>query len=66
MDKRLEEDKKFRVKVGVAECTVTCASEREAVEETRSQFRRQMPHMGTAIQGIRDREFQVDRVMDRN
>ncbi|MCX7428593.1 MAG: hypothetical protein NTW96_23575 [Planctomycetia bacterium] len=62
MDNRLEKEKTFRVTVGVAECTVTCGSERGAVEETRSQFRQQMPHMGTAIQGISDREFQVDRV----
>ena len=65
MDQRREMKATFRVKVGVAECMVTCGSEREAVDEIRSQFRRQMPHMGTAIQGISDREFQVDRVEDR-
>jgi len=50
----------FRVKVGLAECTVTCESEQEAVCKARAELRNQMPHMITVIQGIQDKEFRVD------
>jgi hypothetical protein len=54
--------RKFRVKVGLAECTVTCESEQEAVRKARAELRNQMPHMSTVIQGIRDKEFRVDAI----
>ncbi|MBN1910478.1 MAG: hypothetical protein JW818_12110 [Pirellulales bacterium] len=52
----------YRVKVGLAECTVACGSPAEAVQYAREELRRQMPHMGTIIQGINDKEFRVDQV----
>jgi len=55
-------ERTYHVKVGLAECTVTCQSEQEAVAKARDELRRQMPHMGTIIQGINAREFRVDQV----
>ncbi|MBN2023381.1 MAG: hypothetical protein JW809_11385 [Pirellulales bacterium] len=55
-------EKTYHVTVGVAECTVTCQTERDAVEKARAELRRQLPHMGTIIQGINVREFRVDLV----
>ncbi|MBN2291024.1 MAG: hypothetical protein JXM70_01285 [Pirellulales bacterium] len=52
----------YHVKVGLAECTVSCDSEHEAVKLAKDELRQQMPHMGTIIQGIRDKEFRVDQV----
>ncbi len=52
----------YHVKVGLAECTVSCGSKCEAVKLAKEELREQMPHMGTIIHGIRDKEFRVDRV----
>lgn len=52
----------YLVKVGLAECTVSCGSEREAVKLAKEELHVQMPQMGTIIHGIRDKEFRVDRV----
>ncbi|MEA1950856.1 MAG: hypothetical protein U9N87_05695 [Planctomycetota bacterium] len=52
----------YHVKVGLAECTVSCGTEYEAVKMAKDELRQQMPHMGTIIQGIRDKEFRVDQV----
>lgn len=52
----------YNVKVGLAECTVSCCSEREAVKLAKDELRQQMPHMGTIIQGIRETEFHVDQI----
>jgi hypothetical protein len=57
-----EEKKTFRVRVGAAQGIVTCESERAAVEEIREQFRQQMPHLGTVIQGLSFSEFQVEQI----
>jgi hypothetical protein len=53
---------KFRVKVGLAECTVTCEDKEAAVQMARRQLCDEMPHMVTVIRGIRDKEFRVDQV----
>lgn len=52
----------YHVTVGLAECTVSCGSENEAVKLAKHELCQQMPHMGTIIQGIRDKEFRVDQV----
>ncbi len=52
----------YHVKVGLAECTVSCDSEQEAVKLAKGELCQQMPHMGTIIEGIRDKEFRVDQV----
>jgi hypothetical protein len=52
----------YHVRVGLAECTVSCGSKNEAVKMAREELRQQMPHMGTIIQGIRENEFRVDQV----
>lgn len=52
----------YHVKVGLAECTVLCGSKNEAVKLAKDELRQQMPHMGTIIQGIREKEFRVDQV----
>lgn len=54
--------RKFRVQVGLAECTVTCEDRKEAVQAARDHLCREMPHMVSAINGIRDKEFRVDQV----
>ncbi len=54
--------KKYAVKVGLAECTVSCDSEQEAVRLARAELGRQMPQMWDVIQGIKDKEFRVDAV----
>ncbi len=54
--------KRFRVKVGLAKCTVTCDSPTEAIRMARAELRREMPQMWEAIDGIADKEFRVDQV----
>ncbi len=55
-------EKRFHVKVGLAECTVTCVSETEAVRMARAELRREHPQMWEVINGISDKEFRVDHV----
>ena len=52
----------YHVQVGLAECTVSCGSENEAVKLAKDELCQQMPHMGTIIRGIRDKEFRIDQV----
>lgn len=52
--------KRFHVKVGLAECTVRCQSKSDAVRLARTQLGEQMPKMWDVIQGIDDKEFRVD------
>ncbi len=52
----------FHVKVGLAQCTVSCQSEGEAVRMARAELGRQMPSMTVILAGIADKEFRVDRV----
>ncbi len=53
---------RYRVQVGLAECTVTCASEQEAVHKARRQLKQEMPHLAQIIRGIQDKDFRVDAV----
>ena len=54
--------KRFQVKVGLAEYTVTCDSKPEAVRIARAELRRELPQMWEVIKGISDKEFRVDQV----
>ncbi len=54
--------KRFHVQVGLAECTVRCQSESEAVRMARTQLGERMPQMWDVIQGIADKEFRVDAI----
>jgi len=54
--------KKYRVQVGLAECTVCGASEDQAIQEARRQLNQEMPKLSEIIRGIKDKEFRVDRV----
>ena len=53
-------NKRFSVRVGLAECTVSCQTEQEAVRMARRQLNDEMPQMRDVISGIRDKEFRVD------
>ncbi len=57
---RVMPNKKFHVRVGIAQCTVSCQSEKEAVGLARKQLNDEMPQMREVINGIRDKEFRVD------
>ena len=52
----------YHVKVGLAECTVSCGTKREAVKLAKNELCQQMPNMGTIIHGIREKEFRVDQI----
>jgi hypothetical protein len=54
--------KRYRVCVGLAECTVSCRSEQEAIEKARRQLNQEMPKLAGVIRGIQDKEFRVDQV----
>jgi hypothetical protein len=54
--------KRFRVKVGLAEYTLTCDSPIDAVRLARSELRRELPLMTEVINGIADKEFRVDQI----
>ena len=54
--------KRFRVKVGLAEYTLTCESPIEAVRIARAELRSELPLMTDVINGIADKEFRVDQV----
>ncbi len=54
--------KRFHVKVGLAECTVRCQNESEAVRLARTQLGERMPRMWDVIHGIDDKEFRVDAI----
>lgn len=53
---------KYRVRVGLAECTVCGTSEDQAIQEARRQLNQEMPNLSEVIRGIKDKEFRVDRV----
>ena len=53
-------EKTFNVKVGLAECVVTCQSERDAVQLARTHFGQKMPQMWDVIQGIAEKDFHID------
>ncbi len=55
-------EKKYRVQVGLAQCTVSCRSATEAVRLARSQLADEMPQMWDVIQGIAEKEFRVDQI----
>ena len=55
-------DRTYHVTVGLAECTVSGQSEKEAVLKAREELNRQMPHMTNIIHGINDNRFRVDQV----
>jgi len=55
-------DKKYHVQVGLAECTVSCKSEKEAVRLARTRLTEKMPQMSEVIDGILDKHFRVDQV----
>ena len=55
-------DRTYRVTVGLAACTVSGQSEKEAVLRAREELNRQMPHLGSIICGIKDNKFRVDQV----
>ena len=51
--------REFNVKVGLAECVVTCQSEKEAVQLARARLGEKMPQMWDIIQGLADKQFHV-------
>ena len=55
-------EKTYHVRVGLAECTVSCTSEEEAVRMAREHLNKEMPQMTHVIRGILDKEFRVDQV----
>jgi hypothetical protein len=52
---------KFHVRVGLAECTVMCRTEQEAVRLARVKIGQEMPKVRTVLHNIHDKEFRVDR-----
>ena len=54
--------KKYRVRVGLAECTVCGTSEDQAIQEARRQLNQEMPRLSGVIRGIKDKESRVDQV----
>ena len=52
--------RRFRVRVGVAECMVLCRDEREAVQLARVKIGRENPQVSAVIFNILDKEFRVD------
>jgi len=54
--------RKFHVRVGLAECTVSCRTQQEAVRLARVRIAEQMPQVRTVLQNILDKEFRVDQV----
>lgn len=54
--------KKFHVRVGLAECTVVCGTEQEAVRLARVKIGQEMPKVRTLLHNIHDKEFRVDQV----
>ena len=52
----------YHVQVGLAECTVSGYSEKEAVKKARKKLNDEMPHMSKIISGIMDKHFRVDRL----
>jgi len=55
-------DHTYEVSVGLAKCTVSGRSEKDAVSRAREELKRQMPHMTSVIYGINDNKFRVDQV----
>lgn len=54
--------KQFHVRVGLAECTVACQTEQEAVRLARVRIAEEYPQVRMLLEGIRDKEFRVDLV----
>ncbi len=52
--------KKYRVRVGLAECTVFCNTEEEAVRLARIKIGQQMPKFRAVLYNIQEKEFRVD------
>jgi hypothetical protein len=52
----------YRVRVGLAECTVLCHTQREAVQLARVKIGQQFPQVRSLMLDILDREFRVDLV----
>ncbi|HYW80232.1 MAG TPA: hypothetical protein VE890_11675 [Thermoguttaceae bacterium] len=52
----------YEVTVGLAKCTVSGQTEKDAVTRAREELNRQMPHMTSVIYGINDNKFRVDQV----
>jgi hypothetical protein len=50
----------YRVRVGLAECTVLCHTQREAVQLARVKIAQQLPQVRSLMFNILDREFRVD------
>ena len=55
-------EKRYHVQVGMAEYTVSCRSEDEAIRLARENLNKELPHMNNVIRGILDKEFRVDQV----
>ncbi len=53
---------RFHVKVGLAECTVVCGHEDEAVRLARRHLKQEMPQLRGVIDGILDKEFRIHRM----
>ncbi len=54
--------RRFHVKVGLAECTICCRDEEDAVRLARRELVRQMPQMRQIVRRIADKEFRVDSI----
>ena len=54
--------KKFHVRVGLAECTVACETEQEAIRLARETIADEMPQTRVILENILDKEFRVDQV----
>jgi len=54
--------RRFHVQVGLAEYTLDCESEKEAVHIARQRLCKEMPHMRSVVDGILDRHFRVDAI----
>lgn len=55
-------DNTYQVTVGLAKCTVSGHSKKDAVSRARLELNRQMPHMTSVIYAINDNKFRVDQV----
>ncbi len=55
-------NKTYHVRLGIAEYTVSCRSEAEAVQEARDKLSHEMPQMASVIGNIMDKHIRVDQV----
>lgn len=58
-----EPTKQWKVKVGLAECTVSSATREEAVRKARAELCDRMPKFDLAIQNLGDQDFHVDPIV---